>query len=326
MAPLAWVAQYTPGGAAIRRPPDVIHVGSASRDTTSDDPRGWRLGGGVTYGALVTARLGLATAAIIGVDEPAARSHELDTLRSAGVHVLPVALDESPVFRNVETPEGRRQTALAVGRPLVGVEVPAHWRKPRAWSFVPVAGEIGDAWLGVVDDDALVVLGWQGLLRRLSPGAVVERRPPADGAIVRRADLVGVSRQDVEPGTSLPELVAHLHPGARLIVTEGASGGVVAEVGGSGRWVARRYQPTRAEREVDPTGAGDAFLAAMIAATLRPSVLGALRRRVGADLRFAAAAGSLTVEGAGLDGVPDLARVRERALRDRVRRLLEPRA
>ena len=47
---------------------DVVHVGSASRDLTDEDPRGWRLGGGVSYCALTTARLGLRTAAIVGVD------------------------------------------------------------------------------------------------------------------------------------------------------------------------------------------------------------------------------------------------------------------
>jgi sugar/nucleoside kinase (ribokinase family) len=299
-------------------------VGSASRDLTGDDPRGWRLGGGVTYGALTTARLGLATAAIIGVDEPAARAHELDVLRSAGVDLLLVALDESPVFRNLETPAGRRQTAVAVGRPLPRVDLPARWRHPRAWSFVPVAGEVGDEWVAAADRGALVVLGWQGLLRRLTADGPVARRPPTAGALVHRADLVGVSRQDIDAGTSLADLAAHLHPGARLVVTDGAAGGTMAEVGGTGRRAALRYLPTRTDGEVDATGAGDVFLAALLATTLRPSVLGPLRRRVGADLRFAAAAGSLTVEGAGLAGVPDLVQVRDRARRDRVHRLVVP--
>ena len=34
---------------------EVVHVGSACRDIAPDDPRGWRLGGGVTYAALTTA-------------------------------------------------------------------------------------------------------------------------------------------------------------------------------------------------------------------------------------------------------------------------------
>ena len=48
--------------------PEVVVVGAASRDVAADDPRGWRLGGGVTYSALTTARLGLRTAALVGVD------------------------------------------------------------------------------------------------------------------------------------------------------------------------------------------------------------------------------------------------------------------
>ena len=37
--------------------PDVVVVGAAARDIAPDDPRGWRLGGGVSYSALTTARL-----------------------------------------------------------------------------------------------------------------------------------------------------------------------------------------------------------------------------------------------------------------------------
>ena len=47
---------------------EVVHVGSACRDIAPEDPRGWRIGGGVMYAALTTARLGLRTAAVVGVD------------------------------------------------------------------------------------------------------------------------------------------------------------------------------------------------------------------------------------------------------------------
>ena len=97
---------------------EVLHVGSASRDLTPDDPRGWRLGGGVTYAALTTARLGLRTAAVIGVDDAGApRAHELDLLADAGVDLLLARLPEAPVFDNRETPAGRVQVCHAVGRP-----------------------------------------------------------------------------------------------------------------------------------------------------------------------------------------------------------------
>src|SRR5206468_3416521 len=89
--------------------PTVVVVGAAARDLAGDDPRGWRLGGGVSYSALTTARLGLATGAIVGVDEPAASASEIGLLREAGVHVHLVPLGHGPVFVNIERPTGRLQ-------------------------------------------------------------------------------------------------------------------------------------------------------------------------------------------------------------------------
>jgi hypothetical protein len=103
---------------------DVLHVGSASRDLTPDDPRGWRLGGGVTYAALTTARLGLRTAAYIGVDDVAAGAHELDLLADAGVDIMLARLPEAPVFDNQEAPGGRIQVCHAVGMPLAVPALP----------------------------------------------------------------------------------------------------------------------------------------------------------------------------------------------------------
>ena len=96
---------------------EVVHIGSACRDVVPEDPRGWRLGGGVTYASLTTARLGLRTAAIVGVDATAATASELDTLRDAGVDLRLVPLAEGPVFRNQETPSGRLQTSVRAGVP-----------------------------------------------------------------------------------------------------------------------------------------------------------------------------------------------------------------
>jgi hypothetical protein len=285
---------------------DVIHVGSACRDLTADDPRGWRLG---------------------GVDEAGAGSDELGLLRDAGVELRLARLAEAPIFENRESPAGRVQTSHAVGLPLPVQALPARWREARAWSLVPVAGEVSDAWVEVIPAAAYVAVGWQGMLRDLAAGRRVRRTVPGPSIIVRRADLIGVSHHDVDAGTSLSALAALLHPGAELLVTEGGQGGLLVRVGEDGVHETLRYLPTGTDGEADPTGAGDTFLAALLASVLQPDIGGPAHpgRPAGLpDLRFAAAAGSLAVEAPGLTGVPDLAAVLARQARDPIRPAVVP--
>ena len=230
---------------------EILHVGSASRDIAPDDPRGWRLGGGVTYAALTTARLGLRTAALVGADAVAAHARELDELRDAGVLVAILDVATSPVFHNLETPEGRRQTCLEPGTPLGIVDLPQSWHDARAWSFAPVAGEVRDDWVAVIPDGAYVVVGWQGFLRELTPGEPVRRAEPGPSALLARADLVGVSHTDVDPATSLADLTRWLKPGADLLVTRGNAGGLLVRVG-DGRTCADRPLPAHGRRRGGP--------------------------------------------------------------------------
>jgi len=71
--------------------------------------------------------------------------------------------------------------------------------------------------------------------------------------------------------------------------------------------VLRRYRAVSAENPVDPTGAGDVFLAALLTAWLMTGEVG-----TAATLRFAAAAASCVVEGVGLAGVPSRTEVASR--------------
>ena len=180
-----------------------------------------------------------------------------------------------------------------------------------------------DAWAGMPAAKAIVAVGWQGMLRRLAAGQLVERIAPRGNALLARADLVGVSRHDVDPATDLDALIGMVRPGSRLLVTHGHAGGLLVRTGPGGPREVLRYLPTGTDDEIDPTGAGDTFLGALLATAVKPSILGP-RRGVGADLRFAAAAGSLAVEGVGLHGVPDLTSVQVRRMRERVRRAVVP--
>ncbi len=310
-----------PGPAAGHSAPEVVVVGSASRDLVADDPRGWRLGGGVSYAALASARLGVRTAAVIGLDPHARDADELGLLAGAGVALLRVPLTHGPVFRNVEAGGRRSQACLDPGSPLAPVDLPPGWADAAAWIMAPVAAELPDAWSEAIGGDAFVALGWQGLLRTLRAGASVRRRRPAPGRLVVRADLVALSEHDVAPGTRPDDLAPFLKPGAWLVVTAGAGGGTYGRATAGGLGAIGRYPACGSVGEVDATGAGDTFLAALVASLLHAAGPATRSRGVaGAVLdawpvphvAFAAAAASFTVEGPGLAPVPDLVAVRRR--------------
>jgi sugar/nucleoside kinase (ribokinase family) len=286
----------------------VLVVGAASRDLAADDPRGWRLGGAATYGSLTLARLGLRVRALIGVDAEAAAARELEELRATGAEVALARLEHGPVFENIEAPGGRRQRCLSAADPVDPSLLPAGWRDNDAVFLGPVAAELPPAWASV--PAPFVALGWQGLLRRLRPGSDVERVAPEPGPLLAAADLVGVSTDDIGAGVRLRELVDLVRPGATLVVTRGERGGTVLVSRRPARSALRAYPAIPSNGVVDATGAGDVFLAALLAATLDGARLGT--EDLAARLTFAAAAGSLAVERPGVDGVPTLGAIRRR--------------
>jgi sugar/nucleoside kinase (ribokinase family) len=294
-----------------RPTPDIVVVGAASRDLTEDDPRGWRLGGGVSYSSLTVARLGLQVGALVGLDPTAADAHELDLLRDAGVEVRAVPLARGPVFVNQERPTGRRQIGHQVSDPLPVTTVPPAWLAAPGWILAPVAAELPEGWADVPASRALVAVGWQGLLRELVPGEPVRHLPPGPDALLARADLVGLSRDDVDLGQPLLDLYRLLRPGATLALTQGDRGGLIVDGLDGDELNLRHYPAVPSTAIVDPTGAGDVFLAALTAARVQPRLVGG-RIGQGMDLLLAAAAASLVLEGPGLHGVPTRDAVRAR--------------
>lgn len=279
-------------------------VGAASRDISADDPRGWRLGGAATYCSLAAARLGLRVGCLIGVDEKASTAVEVAMLEAAGVTVRLARLGRGPVFENIERDDHRRQRWLSKSDLVSAASLPAEWRRSRGWLLGPVAGELGDEWASVPEASAIVGLGWQGMLREFSDDGWVRRVAPAASGLAGAAGLVCASVDDLAPGTTLENLRL-VAPSAVVVLTAGADGGFSM----AGRKKVT-YAAVPAPAVVDPTGAGDVFLAALMAAWLLTGELATARA-----LRFAAAAGSCAVEGVGLSGVPTRAAVAAR-LRD----------
>lgn len=297
-------------------PPCLLVVGAAVRDLDPSGPAGWRLGGGVCYGALTAARLGLRVRALIGVDPEAATSPELELLGKAGVELELVRLARGPVMENLEQPGGRLQFVQQASDPLPVAAVSSALAGSRAVLLAPVAGELGPAWADRFPA-ALVGLAWQGLLRRLEAGRAIERLPLRPHPLIARADLAVVSREDaLAGGSELRELLSR--DGQRLVVTHAVRGGLHLERGGE--TLRGRLVPSLPGRnELAPTGAGDVFLAAWLAATL------CLARQAGAVERWralavASCAAGLSVEAAGLASVPSLAAL-ARELTHRANRL-----
>jgi sugar/nucleoside kinase (ribokinase family) len=292
--------------------PQVVVVGAACRDLVDDDERGWRLGGGASYSALALARLGLRVGALVVADDLAASSTELDMVRAAGVdvHVIPGA--RGPIFINIETANGRVQQTPQVSDPVDPDALPAAWRDAKAWMLAPVAAEVRDEWADVPPADALVGLGWQGLLRVLVEGAPVHHLQPRASAVVKRADVIGVGADDVDDATTPADLAAYMKPGATMLFTNGIHGGTAYRVGETpDRLEARHWHSIPIRTYVDPVGAGDTFLSGVFAAWVHPEITAGWDGP-DPDLRLGAAVGSLILEGPGVYGVPYLADAIER--------------
>jgi sugar/nucleoside kinase (ribokinase family) len=285
-------------------PPDLVVIGADSRDLTPDDPRGWRLGGAANYCSLTAARLGLRVGCLMGVDRLASTADELDLLEAVGVDLRRVELEDGPVFENIEVDGHRRQRWLSKSDRVPVAALPKEWRGARAWLIVPVAGEVGEEWAetaGGADPGAFVGIGWQGLLREFDASGWVERIPPSRSRLLSAASLVLAILDDLEGATAIEDLRAFA-PSAAIVLTAGEGGGVALADG-----QIRRYAAIPADDVVDATGAGDVFIAALAAAWLLTGQLA-----TAATLRFAAAAASCSVEGAGVACVPERAQVAAR--------------
>ncbi|MDI3338929.1 MAG: carbohydrate kinase [Sphaerobacter sp.] len=119
-------------------------------------------------------------------------------------------------------------------------------------------------------------------------------------AVLRAADVVKVSRHDLAVLGIDEGDYRTLTAGARLrVLTDGAAGCTF--------WLdgVRGHQPAFPVASVDETGAGDAFMAALIARGVRSGF-----RYRAADVRFAAAAGALTTTRLGaIDALPTPAEI-----------------
>jgi sugar/nucleoside kinase (ribokinase family) len=257
---------------------DFVVVGNVARDLV---PGGWRAGGTAVYAALTARGLGRRVGVVT-----AAPTEVLAAAPLQGVAVVRVPAAESPTFENRYTPAGRVQYLRAAGAPVPAAAVPAAWRAARVALLGPVYHEVD------VETAALFTglrgLCAQGYLRRADADGRIRPVPPAAwraAAILRHTDVLIVSEEDLG-GRANGVVAAWAAQVPVLAVTAGRRG---ARVHAQGVW---RHIPACPAREVDPTGAGDAFAAALLIALDEGA--GPWRAAY-----FAAAAASLVVEAEG---------------------------
>jgi hypothetical protein len=242
-------------------------------------------GGSAYYAAHVLSGLGAEVRVLTcaGPDLPSTALAGLD------VHMLPAP--RTTRFENAHDASGRRtQRAQVVAPPLEPPALPRAWLAPDLLLLAPVAGEVApEAFVRTVRA-RVTGLCVQGLVREVRAGGEVAPRPllPAPGALAG-IDAAFLGDDEAAGQPDLADVLA-----AAVPVVAWTHGDRGSEVRASGRVLRAGVHPAR---EVDPTGAGDAYAAAFLFALAR----GGSPRDAA---RLGAAAASIVVEGPGGSALP----------------------
>ncbi len=259
---------------------DYVVIGHLTRDLTNGT---FTIGGTASFAARTARALGCR----VGVVTSA--SHDLDVSQVLnGVAIARFPAEKTTTFKNVYTPDGRRQVLHGVAETLVPDMVPADWRAalvhlgPVARECAPeLAHAFGDSFVGVTP---------QGWMRRWDQdGNVSCCEWEETEELLARADAVVLSEEDVAGDRAL--VARYADQTHVLVMTQGAMGCTVYTGGQS------RQFPAPAVREVDPTGAGDVFAAAFFTWLLRTG-------DPWAAARFANCLAAQSVTRAGLSSTP----------------------
>ncbi len=269
------------------QPVDYLLIGHITVDIT---PEGLRLGGTVTYSALMAQALGLR----VGVVTSWAGEIPLGPLSSIPVINFPT--DRSTTFENVYTAEKRVQYIHHIAPRLDYYQVPEAWRSAPIVHLAPIAQEVEPslarnfptAMIGVTPQGWL--RGWDGA------GRVHDAEWPEARYVLERSGAAVISLDDVRRDESRIEEMASAC--RILVVTEGPRGARLYWNGD-----VRRFRAPIVN-VVDPTGAGDIFATAFF------SRLHATRDPWEAT-RFGVQLASISVTRPSLQGIPTAEEIQE---------------
>jgi sugar/nucleoside kinase (ribokinase family) len=247
------------------------------------------LGGSAAYAALTARALGLRVGVVT------VRGDEIPMAELAGIPVVVGQAEHSTTFENVYTPSGRVQYIRHAAPKIDFALVPEVWRRAKIIHLAPVAQEV-DSLLPPDFHPELLGLSPQGWMRVWDDdGHVHSCAWSHSEEAISQAGAVVFSVEDVARDEEIIEPMAHA---ARVLaVTEGAAGVRLFWYGDS-----RRFRPP-AVTEVDPTGAGDVFAAALFVRLLNT-------RDPWEAARFANRMAAISVTRPGMAGVPTMDEVK----------------
>jgi len=287
---------------------EFVVVGHVAQDVQLDGS--YRIGGTVTYAALLAARLGLRVGIVTSGTTREQMSLGL-TMPEARVQIVCTQAQTATIFENIYDGDRRTQYLRARARTLRDVDVPEAWRAAPIALLGPIAAEVDPSVAACLDAGEPGVIRAatpQGWLRawdavgRVSPIAWAEAEaflPHLTALVCSVEDVASAASSDGADGVE--ELLASWAARVRyLVVTDGPRGARLWVEGGEPNHVPAHVVP-----EVDPTGAGDVFTAALLIALWRGEL--ALDA-----VRYAHAAASFIVASPGASGMPTEEQIRAR--------------
>ena len=263
--------------------PEFLAIGHVVKDW---DPEAgdYRIGGTAAYSALTAVRLGLRAAMVTSIEseEPL-----LSFLEGVEVSIVPSA--KTTRFTNIYSEGQRSQRVGTIASRIGPGHIPRPWLGASIVHMTPVAQEV-EPEIARLFGDSLLCVSPQGWMRRWNEdGDVCMADWEGAEAILSRADILVVSEEDLGDQPDLEQTFASRVP--VTVVTQGNRGARLYAEGLS--W----HVSGAPAREIDPTGAGDVYAAAM-----------AVKYKETGDplgsAAFAACAASFAVEGCGVATIP----------------------
>lgn len=272
-------------------PIDILLLGNVTRDLIDpEDFTHYRLGGTVTFAAVVAARLGRRPTIVTH----AAPDTNFSVLPpEVDLRLLPSAT--TTTFANIYTPHGRVQYCFTPAPVITVANIPSELRHPRIALLGPIADEIAPDVAGVFGDSTLVAAVPQGWMRRWDEkGRVRSKRWEHAEVILPKLDALILSLEDVDYDWSrLAPVFAYV---PLVVVTEYRDGSTVFQRRPGGG-ISETKVPPRPARELDPTGAGDTFTTSFL---IHLQETGDPYQAA----RFANITASISVEHEGATGIP----------------------